>query len=101
MGTLGRIAHGYSDNILLRAADVMLKEKKKLLLVVRETPYNLVHIRNMELLCLAGASIMPASPHFYHRPESIEALADTVVSRVLDHLGIEHKLVSRWKEEPE
>jgi len=55
----------------------------------------------MELLCLAGASIMPASPHFYHRPESIEALADTVVSRVLDHLGIEHKLVSRWKEEPE
>ena len=101
MGTLGRIAHGYSDNILLRAADVMLKEKKKLLLVVRETPYNLVHIRNMELLCLAGASIMPASPHFYHGPESIEALADTVVSRVLDHLGIEHKLVRRWKEEPE
>ena len=101
MGTLGRIAHGYSEDVLLRAADVMLKEKKKLLLVVRETPYNLVHIRNMELLLLAGATIMPASPHFYHRPSSIEALADTVVARVLDHLEIDHTLVTRWQEEAE
>lgn len=101
MGTLGRIAHGYSEDVLLRAADVMLKEKKKLLLVVRETPYNLVHIRNMELLLLAGATIMPASPHFYHRPQSIETLADTVVARVLDHLDIEHSLATRWQEEAE
>jgi flavin prenyltransferase len=99
MGTLGRIAHGYSEDVLLRAADVMLKEKKKLLLVVRETPYNLVHIRNMELLLLAGATIMPASPHFYHRPKSIVEIADTVVARVLDHLGIKHALCSRWQEE--
>ncbi len=101
MGTMGRIAHGYSEDVLLRAADVMLKEKRKLLLVVRETPFNLVHIRNMELLMLAGATIMPASPHFYHQPQTIEALADTVVSRVLDHLGIDHNVTTRWQEEAE
>ena len=79
----------------------MLKEDKKLLLIIRETPYNLVHIRNMELLLLAGATIMPASPHFYHRPKSIEALADTVVARVLDHLDVKHSLATRWQEETE
>ncbi len=99
MGTLGRIAHGLSEDVLLRAADVVLKEKKKLILVPRETPLNLVHIRNCELLLLAGATILPANPAFYTHPRTIEELADTVVARVLDHLGIEHKLGARWKEE--
>jgi 4-hydroxy-3-polyprenylbenzoate decarboxylase len=99
MGTLGRIAHGYSEDVLLRAADVMLKEKKKLILVPRETPLNLVHVRNFELLILAGAMILPANPSFYMQPKTIEEVVDTVVARVLDHLGIEHNLVSRWKEE--
>lgn len=99
MGTLGRIAHGSSDDLLLRAADVMLKERRRLILVPRETPLNLVHIKNLELLHLAGAMILPANPSFYHRPASIEAVADTVVARVLDHLGVEHQLVPRWCEE--
>jgi len=99
MGTLGRIAHGYSEDVLLRAADVMLKEKKKLILVPRETPLNLVHVRNFELLILAGATILPANPSFYMQPKTIEEVADTVVARVLDHLGVEHKLGGRWKEE--
>jgi 4-hydroxy-3-polyprenylbenzoate decarboxylase len=96
MGTLGRIAHGASDDLLLRAADVVLKEKKKLILVVRETPLNLVHVRNFELLILAGATILPANPSFYTRPRTIEQLADTVVARVLDHLGVRQALVPRW-----
>jgi 4-hydroxy-3-polyprenylbenzoate decarboxylase len=99
MGTLGRIAHGSSEDVLLRAADVVLKEKKKLILVPRETPLNLVHVRNFELLILAGATILPANPAFYTRPQTIEDVADTVVSRVLDHLGVEHTLVARWKAE--
>lgn len=101
MGTLGRIAHGYSEDVLLRAADVVLKEKKKLILVPRETPLNLVHIRNFELLLLAGATVLPANPSFYTRPETVEQVADTVVARVLDHLGIEHQLTARWGEEKE
>src|SRR5690349_21926264 len=84
MGTLGRIAHGYSEDVLLRAADVMLKEKKKLILVPRETPLNLVHIRNFELLVLAGAIILPANPSFYMNPGTIEDVIDTVVASVLD-----------------
>jgi 4-hydroxy-3-polyprenylbenzoate decarboxylase len=99
MGTLGRVAHGYSEDVLLRAADVMLKEKKKLILVPRETPLNLVHVRNFELLLLAGAIILPANPSFYHHPKTIEEVVDTVVARVLDHLGVEHKLICRWQEE--
>lgn len=101
MGTLGRIAHGYSDDALLRAADVMLKEKKRLILVPRETPLSLVHVKNLELLLLAGATILPASPSFYTRPASIEQLVDTVVARVLDHLGVRQQLVARWQEDPE
>ena len=101
MGTLGRIAHGYSEDVLLRTADVMLKEKKKLILVPRETPLNLVHLKNMELLLLAGATILPANPSFYTCPEKIEDLIDTVVARVLDHVGVEHKLGVRWKAEAE
>ncbi len=99
MGTLGRIAHGYSEDVLLRAADVMLKEKKKLILVPRETPLNLVHVRNFELLILAGATILPANPSFYTRPQNVEQVVDTVVARVLDHLGVKHQLGARWREE--
>jgi 4-hydroxy-3-polyprenylbenzoate decarboxylase len=98
MGTLGRIAHGESSDVLLRTADVMLKEKKKLVLVPRETPLNLVQIRNMELLLLAGAVILPANPAFYSRPVTLADVADTVVARVLDHLGIENQLSPRWQE---
>ena len=101
MGTLGRIAHGFSEDVLLRAADVTLKEKKKLILVPRETPLSLVHVKNFELLLLAGATILPANPSFYHNPTTIEGVIDTVVSRVLDHLGVSNKLLPRWGEEPE
>jgi 4-hydroxy-3-polyprenylbenzoate decarboxylase len=101
MGTMGRIAHGYSEDVLLRAADVVLKEKKKLILVPRETPLSLIHVKNMELLLLAGATIMPANPSFYSGVKTIVELADTVVARVLDHMGIENKLAPRWAQEPE
>ena len=101
MGTLGRIAHGYSEDVLLRAADVVLKEGKKLILVPRETPLNLIHIKNMELLVHAGATILPANPSFYARPQNIEQVVDTVVARVLDHLGIPNQLVPRWEAEKE
>jgi len=101
MGTLGRIAHGYSEDVLLRAADVMLKEKRKLILVPRETPLNLVHVKNFELLLQAGAILLPANPSFYSRPRTVDEVVDTVVARVLDHLGIAHKLVARWTEETE
>ena len=101
MGTLGRIAHGYSEDVLLRAADVVLKEKKKLILVPRETPLNLVHVKNFELLLLAGAVILPANPSFYSGAKSASELADTVVARVLDHLGVPNKLAPRWAEERE
>ena len=97
--TMGRIAHGYADNVLLRAADVALKENRKLILVTRETPLNLVQIKNMELLLLAGATILPANPHFYFKPQTIEEVADTVVARVLDHLGVENEASPRWQEE--
>ncbi len=99
MGTLGRIAHGVSDDVLLRAADVMLKERRRLILVPRETPLNLIHLRNLELLFLAGATILPANPSFYSRPATVEAVVDTVVARVLDHLGVSHALQPRWREE--
>ena len=101
MGTLGRIAHGSSDDVLLRGADVVLKERKQLILVPRETPLNLIHVKNFELLIQAGATILPANPSFYTRPQTIEQVVDTVVARVLDHLGVAHKLVARWKEERE
>jgi 4-hydroxy-3-polyprenylbenzoate decarboxylase len=99
MGTLGRIAHGYSEDVLLRAADVVLKEKKKLILVPRETPLNLVHVKNLELLLLAGATILPANPSFYTHPITVAQVVDTVVARVLDHIGLPQKLVARWGEE--
>ena len=98
MGTLGRIAHGISDNLLLRTADVCLKEHKKLILVPRETPLSLIHIENMRLLTLSGAVILPAVPSFYSRPTTIQDLVNTVVARVLDHMGIENRLSPRYKE---
>jgi flavin prenyltransferase len=101
VGTMGRIAHGLSEDVLTRAADVMLKEKRKLILVPREMPLSLVHVKNMELLLLAGATLLPANPFFYTNPTTIEQVVDTVVARVLDHLGLSQKLVSRWQEEPD
>ena len=101
MGTMGRIAHGYSEDVLLRAADVVLKERKKLILVPRETPLSLIHVKNMELLLLAGATILPANPSFYSGANTVQQIADTVVARVLDHLGVENKLAPRWAEERE
>lgn len=97
MGTMGRIAHGYSDDALSRTADVFLKEKRKLIIVPRETPLSLIHIENMRLLSLAGATIIPAIPSFYGKPQTIDELAQTVTSRVLDHMGVENQLVKRWK----
>ena len=101
MGTMGRIAHGYSEDVVQRAADVVLKEKKKLILVPRETPLNLVHVRNMELLLLAGATLIPANPSFYSGAKTIVELADTVVARVLDHIGLPNQIAPRWAEEKE
>ena len=99
MGTMGRIAHGYSEDALLRAADVMLKENKKLILCPRETPLSLIHVKNMELLLHAGAILLPPNPYFYSGARTIEELADTVVARVLDHLEINHNVSPRWPEE--
>ena len=101
MGTMGRIAHGVSEDVLTRAADVMLKEKRKLILVPREMPLSLIHVKNMELLLLAGARLLPANPFFYTNPKTIEEVVDTVVARVLDHVGLPQKLVARWQEEQE
>jgi len=89
MGTLGRIATGVSADLITRAADVVLKERRKLICVVRDTPYNLVHIRNMETLTLAGGIICPATPSFYSKPATIEEVAATVVDRVLDLAGLD------------
>lgn len=95
-GAMARIAHGMSTDLVGRAADVMLKERRPLVLVLRETPYSLVHVRNMEQLILAGAVVMPAAPSFYSRPSSMEALLDTVVCRAFDRLGIPNELMPRW-----
>jgi 4-hydroxy-3-polyprenylbenzoate decarboxylase len=95
MGTLGRIASGVSNDLITRGADVMLKERKRLILVIRDTPYNLVHIRNMETATLAGAIICPASPSFYSKPQSIEQAAATVVDRVIDLMGLSNESF-RW-----
>lgn len=99
MGTLGRIANANSDDLITRAADVMLKERRKLICVARETPYNLLHIRNMETITLAGGIICPATPSFYSKPTTIEEVAATVVDRVIDLAGLPHKSY-RWGEAP-
>ena len=96
MGTLSSVAHGASGNLIERVADVMLKEGRPLVLVPRESPYSLVHLRNMTLAAEAGAAIVPASPGFYHRPESIDDLVRHVVTKVTDRLGLRLDLVRRW-----
>jgi flavin prenyltransferase len=96
MSCIARIAHGISDDLLTRAADVMLKERKRLVLVPREAPYSQIHLENMLAVTRAGAVVLPASPSFYSRPDSLDAAMDTVLARVLDHLGIEHEIGKRW-----
>lgn len=97
MGTLGRIAAGTSDNLLVRSADVCLKERRPLVIVPREMPYNLIHLENMERVTRAGAIVIPASPQFYSRPTSIESLVDSVVFKILKHLGVNADFVEAWK----
>ncbi|MGR5167696.1 flavin prenyltransferase UbiX [Vibrio astriarenae] len=95
-GSVAAIAHGMSDNLIERAADVVLKERGQLLLVVRETPFSTLHLENMHKLSQMGVTIMPAAPGFYHQPKTIEDLIDFMVARILDHLGVEQGLVPRW-----
>ncbi|NLS12413.1 UbiX family flavin prenyltransferase [Vibrio sp. SM6] len=95
-GSVASIVHGMSDNLIERAADVVLKERGQLLLVVRETPFSTLHLENMLKLSQMGVTIMPAAPGFYHQPQSIDDLIDFIVARVLDHMGIEQTLVPRW-----
>jgi flavin prenyltransferase len=99
MATLGRVASGCSDTALLRAADVFLKERRKLILVPRETPWSLVHARNVVTLLEAGAILLPAIPSFYSRPRSVEDVADTVVWRILDQLGLPNPAAYRWRDD--
>ena len=98
MGTLAGIAQGLSDNLIERAADVVLKESRKLILVPRETPYSQIHLENMLGLSRAGAIILPPNPGFYHHPKSVEDIVDFVVARILDQLGVPHNLMQRWGE---
>lgn len=98
MGTLAAIAHGLADNLIERAADVALKEQRKLILVPRETPYSALHLENMLKLARLGAVILPPNPGFYHHPQRIEDLVDFVVARILDHLNLPHDLMARWGE---
>ncbi|OXX70635.1 aromatic acid decarboxylase [Vibrio sp. V19_P1S1T109] len=95
-GSVAAIAHGMSDNLIERAADVVMKERGQLVLVVRETPFSTLHLENMLKLSQMGVTIMPAAPGFYHQPQSIEGLVDFMVARILDHLGVEQGLVPRW-----
>ncbi len=97
MGTVGRIAAGLSGNLLERAADVMLKEKRPLLLVPRETPLSVIHLENLLRLANAGATILPAMPGFYHKPDSLDALTDFVVGKILDQLDVSHRLFKPWE----
>lgn len=99
MGTAGRIAHGISDDLLTRSADVCLKEGRKLLVVPREMPMNVIMLRNLTTLAEAGATVIPAAPAWYHRPQSLEDLADTVVARILQCLGVEQDLMKQWMDE--
>ena len=98
MGTLAAIAQGLADNLIERAADVVLKEGRKLVLVPRETPFSAIHLENMLRLSRAGAVILPPSPGFYHHPQSVQDIVDFVVARVLDQIGVAHQLMQRWGE---
>src|SRR5205085_8480516 len=95
MGAVGRIAHGTSDSLLARTADVMLKERRTLIVVPRETPMSLIHLENLVKVARAGALVMPASPSFYGQPKTLADALDTVVGRALDQLGVEHGLLAR------
>lgn len=97
MGTVGRIAAGLSETLLERAADVVLKERRPLLLVPRETPLSVIHLENLLRLARAGAVVIPAMPAFYHAPQSLDDLVNFVVGKVLDQLGVEHELFRRWE----
>ena len=97
MRTLAAVAHGLADNLVHRAADVVLKERRRLILVPRETPLSLVHLRNLTLATEAGAVVLPAAPGFYHKPQQVRDLVDFVVQRLLDHLGLEINIVKRWE----
>jgi len=96
MGTCARVAHGISDTLLTRAADVMLKERRALVVVPRETPLSVIHLENLTALARAGATILPAMPSFYGRAKTLDDAVDTVIARVLDHLGLDNDLVARW-----
>ena len=98
MGTLAAIAQGLSDNLIERAADVMIKENRKLVLVPRETPFSALHLENMLKLARLNVTILPANPGFYHHPQRIEDIVDFIVARILDQLGISHELMPRWGE---
>jgi 4-hydroxy-3-polyprenylbenzoate decarboxylase len=98
MGTLAAIAAGLNQKLIERAADVMLKENRQLILVPREMPFSTIHLENMLKLANSGVVILPANPGFYHHPQTIQELVDFVVARILDHLGIKHTLISRWGE---
>ena len=98
MGTVAAIAHGTSRSLIERAADVALKERRTLILVPRETPLSLVHLRNLTLATEAGAVVLPAAPGFYHKPQQVRDLVDFVVQRIVDHLGLDIALVKRWEE---
>jgi len=99
MGTLGGIANGIADNLLGRAADVMLKEGRKLILVPRETPFNAIHLGNMLKLAQLGVKIVPACPGFYHRPTNLQAVIDMMVGKICDAIGVDHDLFTRWQGE--
>jgi flavin prenyltransferase len=101
MGTISAISQGTSRSLVERAADVALKERRTLIVVPRETPYSAIHLENMLRLTRTGAVVLPASPGFYHRPQSVSELVDFVVARVLDHLGVEHAIGRRWGDAPE
>ena len=96
MKTLASVAHGLSDNLIARAADVVLKERRRLVLMVRETPFNLAHLRNMTQVTEMGGIVFPPLPSFYHKPASIEEMVDHTVARVIDLFGVEHALAPRW-----
>jgi 4-hydroxy-3-polyprenylbenzoate decarboxylase len=96
MGTLASLAAGMSDNLIERAADVAIKERRTLVIVPREAPFSVVHLENMLRLARAGAVILPANPGFYHRPTEVEAVIDFIVARIMDHIGVPHDLMARW-----